>query len=104
MKEPTFDADGYPTQETLDAIKEWPVNDPEGWFDFVEDAWTYNDSFRRTFRGRHIEAATGGWSGNESLIGAMAENGIIWAVCWQSSHRGGLYVFDIPENLCHAQS
>jgi len=37
--------------------------------------------------------STGGWSGNEELIGAMRMNFILWSQWWWSSRRGGHYVF-----------
>ena len=43
--------------------------------------------------------ATGGWSGNESIIYAMRENYVLWATLWESSHRGGLEVFDVSKVL-----
>lgn len=38
--------------------------------------------------------STGGWSGNESIIGAMQKNRMVWNFLWEQSRRGGHYVFD----------
>ena len=43
-----------------------------------------------------IKFATGGWSGNEEIIGAMRSNYGIWSLLWESSHRGGLHIFHKP--------
>lgn len=39
--------------------------------------------------------ATCGWSGNESIIGALQENYMFWAFSWFMHVAGGLYVFRI---------
>lgn len=36
---------------------------------------------------------TGGWSGNEEIIGAMMENRPAWLELWYSTTRGGKYEF-----------
>lgn len=101
MNEPTFDKDGYPTEETLDAIKQWPHTDFDGLMSFCEEAWVYDDYWTRTFNGQRIEAHTGGWSGNESIINALGENTVFWLMCWPESKRGGHYVFELPKGGDH---
>lgn len=91
---PEFDKDGYPTEATLDAIKQWPYSDFVGLMGFCGDAWHWPDHWEPN--GRRIEAHTGGWSGNESIINALGENFIFWTMCWQESKRGGHYVFELP--------
>ena len=106
MKEPTFDADGYPTDATLRVIAKWPIatyDDCEALLNYVRLAWRYPTYFRvqpRRFReykgGRLLRRwliSTGGWSGNESLIGAMEKNIMLHALCWHSSQRGGHYEY-----------
>lgn len=103
MTEPTFDKDGYPTEETLDAIKQWPHTDFAGLMDFCGEAWHWPKCWERLFNGRRIEASTGGWSGNESIINALCENEFFfWTMCWQESKRGGHYVFELPKGGDHA--
>jgi hypothetical protein len=107
MLEPTFDKDGYPTEETLTLIKEWPHNDFPALIQFVAAAWKWG-GLRKTpslieplFNKRHLDddywwcGATGGWSGNESLIGALMDNSIFWLFCWSASVRGGYYEFHV---------
>lgn len=93
---PTFDADGYPTDESLDALSKWPTIDVVGWLCYARSMLSPTYS-RYTELPDRIEIATGGWSGNESVIQAMRQH-IFWSILWRSSHRGGLHVFDIPPN------
>ena len=94
-KRPTFDRDRYPTEETLQAIREWPQDDRRGLAEFVCEAWTYDNY--RTLGERSLELHTGGWSGNESLISALQDNHVFWFMCWLKSERGGHYWFELPE-------
>ena len=95
MKEPTFDANGYPTDETLEAIKAWPFGEWTALWKFIRIAWHYKDAIRED--DGNIKVSTGGWSGNESIINAMQINRGFWVTNWISSHRGGGYVFEDPE-------
>jgi hypothetical protein len=36
---------------------------------------------------------TGGWSDNEALIEALAQNTTFWNLFWEQSNRGGRYCF-----------
>lgn len=92
MTSPTFDRDGYPTEETLLAIEQWNHRDPQGWFKFCKDSLhPVYSTFSLTPEG--LEITTGGWSGNEDVIGAMQKN-ILWTVYWINSHRGGRFLLD----------
>ena len=98
-----LDEEGYPTEEALDMIASWNHKDIQGWFDFIRSLWAltewkteevsvgYGDRMvtRYTF-------GTGGWSGNEDLIGAMMRNKVVWLVTWVQSRRGGHYIFEDP--------
>lgn len=48
--------------------------------------------------GKQVELVTGGWSENEQLIAElrMTTFHVMW---WQSSHRGGLHVYFIPDRM-----
>lgn len=46
---------------------------------------------------RELRLVTGGFSTDEKLI-ARAERGLLGLKYWESSHRGGLFVFLIPES------
>lgn len=93
-----MDADGYPTDDELERIKTWPHGDFIGLLEFVNANcwWPSPDcGFKRT--GRKFRLATGGWSGNEEVIDALESNPMFVALCWQSSHRGGLRIYHIPK-------
>jgi hypothetical protein len=94
MTSPTFDKDGYPTDDTLEAITDWPMDDIDGWFAFIEEAWYYPQYFKRD--GNMINLSTGGWSGNESIISAMTDN-VNWRMTWRVITRGGHYEFELPK-------
>lgn len=96
--------EGYPDDAELDAIANWPHG--RGFHGLMAEVrrlnWEKYGSWREcdvTDEGveyfREYRLATGGWSGNESLIGALQENFVFWSLCWQMSERGGLYVFRI---------
>jgi hypothetical protein len=95
-----MDRDGYPDDSELDSIRAWGQERPPGYvglMEFVQGLWRFPDYFQAC--GRHYALSTGGWSGNEELIGALQDNHAFWACCWASSRRGGHYVFEIPEGL-----
>jgi hypothetical protein len=86
-----FDHDGYPTEESLTQLRKWPYTDVAGWLEHARALWYYPEA--ATVEGKRYRFATGGWSGNEDVIGAMRDNHMLWMLCWESSHRGGLYYF-----------
>lgn len=93
-----MDSDGYPTEEELTKIREWPTDDIKGLFDFIEDEcwWTPEFGFKRN--GEIIELHTGGWSGNEEIIDSIQHNkNLIWMFTWEESRRGGHYKFKNKE-------
>ena len=93
-----LDGDGYPTEAAIQRIKAWDVKDPAGLADFCKSIWHWGSNYweqRATADGVRIEAHTGGWSGNEEIIGAL-ESTPFWSLCWQDSRRGGHYSFIIP--------
>lgn len=88
-----LDEDGYPTEEALKRIEEWPHTDIAGLLAFVKRLWRYPNFWCE--QGERLCISTGGWSGNEDLIRAMESNRILWALCWHQSTRGGHYEFDV---------
>jgi len=95
LNHPEFEKGGYPTDNTLDAIEAWDALDQKGFWAFVKEAWTYDSYFTKV--GTLITLHTGGWSGNESVVDAIQENHVMWALCWLSSRRGGHYEFTVKE-------
>jgi hypothetical protein len=88
-----LDEDGYPTDAALKRITEWPWNDILAMLVFARALWHWPSYW--TQDGDKLSIATGGWSGNESIVVALRKNVGFWAMTWESSHRSGLYVFDL---------
>jgi len=95
MEHPQLDEHGYPAGTALQAITEWPYNDFNGLVKFIAEIWNWSPRYWKR-EGQVIHASTGGWSGYESIIDALQDNFVFWAMCWQSSRRGGHYVFELP--------
>jgi len=82
----------YPTRTELRNIENWPIGKASDWFDYIKSVW-WNAEWGYRRRGKSIWLSTGGWSGNEEIIGAMRENLILWNVTWYTARRGGHYKF-----------
>lgn len=104
VRHPSFDKNGYPTDETLETIKAWPSDQLPALLEYVREAWCDYGCIRDDDRKNTVELVTGGWSGNESILSALMENRIFWAMYWDSSHRGGLVVLRMPPvlDVCYA--
>lgn len=103
------DADGYPTDEELKRIEEWPFEAGlREWFAYIKAAGHYwpkgifgwceadhdaDELFSRPYHAYYV--STGGWSGNESIIDAMQKNFVCWQLTWYSHRRGGHYEFRV---------
>ena len=100
MKEPDYkiDSDGYPTDGYLDWIKNYDTMKESG-FDLLMDVvchwWMeYGVKVQRLYRGeRKVYLSTGGWSGNEDIMGALRGNTLFWMQFYFSHQTGGHYVF-----------
>lgn len=95
--------DGYPTEDELKAITDWKTNDLPAMFAFIQDLWCWGDTMATEAPKGTWTLITGGWSGNEDLIGALSNNHIAWSLCWEMSKRGGKHVFVIPERLMESR-
>lgn len=99
--------DNYPTDEQLIKILEFDgaggnLND---WFALIympwwmpDWGWTCEEDVEddNGFGVTRYHLSTGGWSGNEAIIGAMQDNWLAWGRCWVQSRRGGHYIFEVP--------
>jgi hypothetical protein len=98
-----IDSDGYPTEQALEKITEWPANDIRGCFAFLGSLWNWPEYFVAEENPDEgylvIRVSTGGWNGNEDLIGALHENHLIWTLTWFASVRGGHHTFKIPKDF-----
>lgn len=92
-REPPIEQPDYPTDAQLKAIRKWPIERGEReWFEYIKKIWHWPDwGIRETPKQYHI--STGGWSGNEEIIGAMQSHLVFWSLTWFSSRAGGHYVF-----------
>ena len=92
--------DDYPTERELQRIADWPVRDPAGLLDFIGNLWHFGDwGFK--VRGKkvlRVELHTGGWSGNEEIIGCL-EKTWLWYLSWEKSTRGGHYYLRVVPHL-----
>jgi hypothetical protein len=99
------DQDRYPTDEELAKIEEWDFSSGfDKWFEFIRTCWwmpdwgwsEYPDEEDPNYPGRkhtRYEISTGGWSGNEDIIGAMRANFVCWGQTWRVHRVGGHYTF-----------
>jgi len=89
--------DGYPTEEELNKIKTWTINNEnrdENYHNlmaFVKSCWHWHNNIIR--KGNKYTLITGGWSGNEEIIAALKSNHMFWMLYWHSSTRGGRHIF-----------
>lgn len=107
MNEPTFDAEDYPTEETLERIATWEIitnADCEAAMDFAGAAWKYDawqkernwsDALWPNPQVRYV-FSTCGWSGNESIVAAIEKNMILQMIGAWSWRRGGHYEYRFP--------
>ena len=94
------DKDGYPTEEELMVIEKWDVtkHPVQDLLEHIEECW-WEPGWGFAVRGKRVlrlDLHTGGWSGNETIIGALQTNRLFWALYWQKSRSGGHYTFRIP--------
>lgn len=105
------DNDGYPTEEELKAFKKWRINKDNiqtfrahDVVDYLNLIWWYPErqmevrEGRERFRHKKVMKLwlhTGGWSGNEDIIGELQQTWF-WVLYWTESHRGGHYYFEVP--------
>jgi hypothetical protein len=95
--------DPYPTEDELTKVRVWPISshaDCVGLLEYVRGLWWATDwgwteSYGTEDYVRKYQISTGGWSGNEDLISALMDNQMFWALAWESTRRGGHYVFEI---------
>ena len=104
--------DDYPTEEALKRLEAWPFQDARGALDFMASEWHWPDfGVSRELRAEErtvvhaepndefLRLATGGWSGNENLIGAFRQNYVAWSLTWRLNTQGGLWIFQYPPKV-----
>lgn len=98
----------YPSEAGIDRILNFRGS-PRQFIDFLDEMWwpqeipgmqlvkvTEHPGVYRDEPHFVLYMATGGWSGNEDIIGAL-KNTFFWMRYWYSSVRGGGFTFLIPE-------
>ena len=95
-----MDIDGYPTEETLNTIKNCDLTkfDIKTFLDYVGSNWKYAEDGGFVLKGKKVMTLvlhTCGWSGNEEVINALQQNKLFFALYWQKTERGGHYYFKI---------
>jgi len=97
-----MDAEGYPEKNELLLIEKWPLNNPFGLIDYIQDRWTFSSIRRKLGKDEvtkdhilFIEFHTIGWSGNEQLIDALLKNIVFRQMYYVSWKKGGHHYFEI---------
>lgn len=98
MTEPEIDKDGYPTEETLEVIRNWPMHKGyDSLIRFIEPIFERYGAFEHIKESDTYKISTGGWSGCEDAISALQDNKMFWMAFWRSSFRGGHYEFCLKD-------
>lgn len=92
-----IDSDRYPTPESVQKLEDWEgeLSEIPAVLGAIADYFERSGYGRATRRGRTWRFATGGWSGCEEVIGAIPH--FVRMVAWESTHRGGVHVYRMPE-------
>ncbi|WP_159601627.1 hypothetical protein [Agromyces humi] len=90
--------DGYPTSEDLERIHGFRGS-PEQLVELISGLWRPEDFVTVTPGDDAVKVrfVTGGWSGNEELIGALDRT--MLRLFWSKSERGGLHEYEIPVGI-----
>lgn len=90
----------YPTDDELAILARFSGT-PEGFVDHVRNLWwipaqigVEDGTNEWGAPVKLVSFVTGGWSGNESLIGVILDS-FFHISFWVSSHRGGLYIYEV---------
>ena len=95
--------DGYPTKRGIKQLKTYCGHlrtentklDIGSLVELLKEIWYMPDwGIHRS--GRRFELHTGGWSGNEEIIGVLEES-LFWHMYWWRSERGGHYYLELPD-------
>jgi hypothetical protein len=106
--DPELTDEDYPTDEALARIRTAP---PREALELAERAWHWDGWASRELRpeeravvtndvdegAEFVRFATGGWSGNESIIAALDDNWPVAVMCWRLTARGGLHIYEMPK-------
>lgn len=84
----------------FEVFSQWELKTWQDYQDFantIQHHW--NEHYGRIIRSKqgHFTLITGGWSDNEEVQGWVDANRMFNLCCWQSSHRGGKTVYQLPK-------
>jgi hypothetical protein len=102
-REMPYTSDGYPTVEGIAAVQNFSGT-PYEFVELLREMWWSRDSISvhdtddKDEGVKEIRCVTVGWSGNEELIEAIGAS-MFGLRFWESSHRGGLHVYRVPNHL-----
>jgi len=87
----------YPSDEFLQSVRTYDVikNGPCNLIRSLKDEWRWPDYIRWHPKTRTLKISTGGWSGHEDIMQALAENRMFFMMYWRASLVGGHYTFRI---------
>lgn len=100
MSRDLYDGDGYPTNEALERLEHFEGT-PAEMAEYIKSLMKMGGAKIEDFTDewdrprKRLTLVTMGWSGCESVIGVLHKTLFHFAY-WQSSHRGGLYTYEIP--------
>lgn len=89
-----LDRRGYPTEEALAAIETWDGALCDLFTQIIAPAMNEYGTLTvtRTIDSIYtVELATGGWSGCEEIVDALART-VVWSLGWEMTRRGGYYL------------
>ena len=90
-------SDEYPSDADLNYIRNYKFEKNHSFkplLNLVQKLWHWSAFI--TWHIYDVEMDTGGWSGNEDIIGAL-EGTDFWLICWKESRRDGHYKFALKE-------
>jgi hypothetical protein len=96
------DDHGYPTEWGLQQLRQFHGT-PLQFVDLIRGLWwvptpvsideLVNADGKAVVR---VRLVTGGWSGNEEVISGLRYT-FFHVFYWESSHRGGLHIYEVPK-------
>lgn len=95
-----WDDEGYPTEESLELLEKMDWHEFARFVVFAEpENWNNYGLIERKYDTEEEEwlvtYATGGWSGNESILGSLSKS-FGWFAFHSKWERGGYYEWRIP--------
>lgn len=103
MNEDLYDSNGYPTDTALLNLETF-YGSPSELFAYVQELMRNGSARVEDAKNdwgkdrKKITVVTMGWSGCESVVSALHKTLFHYSF-WESSHRGGLFTYDVPAGM-----